>query len=72
MRENCELQDFARSEGRVEAIETNQGRMRGDAFVVTTGAMTPQLSSPLGCALPIQPGKGYCLTMPRPASDELR
>ena len=37
-----------------------------DAFVVATGAMTPFLNDQLGCRIPIQPGKGYSLTMACP------
>jgi D-amino-acid dehydrogenase len=36
-------------------------------FVVATGAWTPLLNRQLGCRLPIQPGKGYSITMPRPS-----
>ena len=36
-------------------------------FVVAAGAWTPLLNEHLGCRVPIQPGKGYSLTMPRPA-----
>ena len=41
--------------------------MAADAFVFATGALTPLLSQHLGCPVPIQPGKGYSITMPRPA-----
>ena len=40
--------------------------MQGDKFVVATGAWTPFLNEHLGCKIPIEPGKGYSLTMPRP------
>ncbi len=46
---------------------TSRGELAADAFVVATGAWTPLLSKHIGCRLPIQPGKGYSLTMPRPA-----
>jgi D-amino-acid dehydrogenase len=36
-------------------------------FVVATGAWTPLLKLDLGCRIPIQPGKGYSMTMARPA-----
>src|SRR5262249_38665202 len=42
------------------------GDIQADAFVVALGAWTPQLSLELGCDLPIQPGKGYSITMSRP------
>ena len=38
-----------------------------DAYVIATGAWTPLLNAELGCKVPIQPGKGYSLTMPRPS-----
>jgi D-amino-acid dehydrogenase len=47
---------------------TSQGELTADAFVVATGAWTPQLARQVGCEVPIQPGKGYSLTMPRPAN----
>ncbi len=40
---------------------------RRDLFVIATGAWTPLLNDELGCQVPIQPGKGYSLTMPRPS-----
>ena len=54
--------------GRAEGIETSAGKLAADAFVVATGALTPMLNRQLGCTIPIQPGKGYSLTMPRPAT----
>lgn len=49
------------------AVLTNGGEIAGDAFVFATGALTPLLSRELGARIPIQPGKGYSITMPRPA-----
>jgi D-amino-acid dehydrogenase len=37
-----------------------------DHFVVATGAWTPLLQEAVGVRLPIQPGKGYSITMARP------
>lgn len=48
------------------AVKTSQGEIAADAFVVATGAWTPLLDRELGFRPPIQPGKGYSLTMPRP------
>jgi D-amino-acid dehydrogenase len=41
-------------------------KVRADAFVLATGAWTPSFARQLGCRIPIQPGKGYSITMPRP------
>jgi D-amino-acid dehydrogenase len=68
--ENCEVRGFIRENGIAKSI-TSPTRQRGpdfaaDAFVVATGAWTPLLNRELGCRNPIQPGKGYSITMPRP------
>ena len=68
IREDCGVSGFGRASGRAGALETDQGELSADAFVVATGALTPRLSRHLGCRIPIQPGKGYSITMPRPAS----
>ena len=52
---------------RAVVAKTSQGEFEADAFVVATGAWTPLLNQHLGCKVPIQPGKGYSLTMARPA-----
>jgi D-amino-acid dehydrogenase len=71
--ENCELQGFddlvsngANSRRAARAI-TLQGEFTADVFIIATGAWTPLLARQIGCRLPIQPGKGYSMTMPRPA-----
>jgi D-amino-acid dehydrogenase len=46
---------------------TSAGTIDADAFVVATGAWTPLLHRELGVRLPIQPGKGYSITMRRPS-----
>jgi D-amino-acid dehydrogenase len=66
IRENCALQDLE-SDGRiVRRLVTSSGPIAADQIVVATGAWTPQLRRLLRCAIPIQPGKGYSLTMARP------
>lgn len=65
--ERCELRDLA-VEGRlVRHAVTSHGDLPADQIVVATGAWTPRLRHLLRSSLPIQPGKGYSLTMPRPA-----
>lgn len=48
--------------GRLHAIETNRGRIRSDVFVLATGAESPLFAKPLGCQIPIVPGKGHSMT----------
>ena len=66
VREHCGWQGFIRRNGRVVAAKTSQGEITADQFVAATGAWTPLLSQELGRPIPIQPGKGYSLTMARP------
>jgi len=64
--EQCELQSIVKSAGRVTHLKTSQGEMSADRLVVATGAWSARLSSELGCRIPIEPGKGYSITMARP------
>src|SRR5690606_27964926 len=66
VREGCELHGFVSRQGKAVAARTAHGELEGDAFVVATGSWTPFLNRALGCKVPIQPGKGYSMTMPRP------
>jgi D-amino-acid dehydrogenase len=68
LRERCAMTGLVRENGRARAVLTDQGEIAADAFVVATGAWTPLLNEHLGCRVPIQPGKGYSITMPRPAN----
>jgi D-amino-acid dehydrogenase len=52
--------------GKAKSVVTEKGTLDADTVVVATGAWTPKLSSELECYIPIQPGKGYSITMPRP------
>lgn len=53
-------------EGRAAAVAADGEEIAADAFVFAVGAATPLLSDLLGVRLPIQPGKGYSITFPRP------
>jgi D-amino-acid dehydrogenase len=52
---------------RASSAITSHGELPADAFVIATGSWTPLLADHVGYRLPIQPGKGYSMTMPRPA-----
>ena len=54
---------------RVMAVETTQGRMAADAFVVSLGTGSPALLRTLNVSLPVYPLKGYSITVP--VSDNL-
>jgi D-amino-acid dehydrogenase len=50
----------------VRALSTPAGDLEADEFVLCTGSWSPGLARGLGLRLPMQPGKGYSLTLPRP------
>ncbi|KQU86864.1 amino acid dehydrogenase [Variovorax sp. Root318D1] len=55
--------------GRIDHVEAtdNEGRfqrIRGDAFVLAMGSLSPIVAAPLGLRLPIYPAKGYSVTLP--------
>jgi D-amino-acid dehydrogenase len=65
--EQCAAKSFVLERNRARAIETTSGEIAAEAFVLAAGALAPRWQKQLGCRIPIQPGKGYSLTMPRPA-----
>ena len=64
--EHCEVKRIVRNEKAAFAVATSNGEISADVFVMATGAWTPLLNKELACRVPIQPGKGYSITMPRP------
>ncbi len=49
---------------RIAAVQTSQGDLRADLYVMCLGNDSPILARPLGIKLPIYPIKGYSLTIP--------
>ena len=65
--EDTEIVGFDSSRNRCESVVTKNGdRLAADHFLLATGAMAPLLERQLRVRLPIQPGKGYSITMQRP------
>ena len=49
---------------KIVAVETSDGRITADAFVLALGSYSPALAKPLGLTLPVYPVKGYSITVP--------
>ena len=64
--ENQHVSGFVGRNGSANGVRTADGEITADEFVVATGPLTPLLNSELGCRIPIEPGKGYSITMARP------
>jgi len=71
--EQTSVTKIVKENGHARAVATKNSRHETDVVdaeqvVIATGAWAPFLNSELGCKIPIQPGKGYSLTMPAPAA----
>lgn len=67
IRERCELIDLDATGRTVRQLTTSRGTLTASQVVIATGAWTPRLQRLLRRPVAILPGKGYSLTMPRPA-----
>lgn len=56
---------FERRNDRVEAVRAGGQRIAAEWVVLATGAFTQPLAATLGVRVPVQPGKGYSVTLPR-------
>jgi D-amino-acid dehydrogenase len=54
------------SRNRIDALRTAQGEIEADEFVLASGSWSPLAVRPLGIRLPLQPGKGYSITLQHP------
>jgi D-amino-acid dehydrogenase len=50
--------------GRLMGVETSQGVLEADAYVLALGTNAPYLLKPLGIRVPVYPLKGYSLSLP--------
>ncbi len=64
--EDCEFSAIKGRTKSAQSVETKKETLQADAFLFASGAWTPLLKQALGCRIPIEPGKGYSITMPRP------
>jgi D-amino-acid dehydrogenase len=65
-RERTAVTGWRSAGGRIEAVMTPAGEVRADEFVLAAGSWSPGVVAGLGLRLPMQPGKGYSLTLERP------
>ena len=64
--DHCQLNTVEKSKGKISSLLTSRGRMAADHYVFATGAWSSKLAADLGCNIPVEPGKGYSVTMSRP------
>jgi D-amino-acid dehydrogenase len=63
---STEVIDFEKSGKRISVVRTTQGDFQPDQVVLAAGSWSPGLARGLGLALPIQPAKGYSITVRSP------
>jgi len=66
IREQCEFLDLESSGSSAQAITTSQGRIEADQVIFATGAWSRMIQQKLKARIPVEPGKGYSITMDRP------
>ncbi|KQM57271.1 MULTISPECIES: D-amino acid dehydrogenase [unclassified Sphingomonas] len=58
------IRRLVRQGDRIIGVETENGTVSGDAYLVAMGSFSPKLVRPLGLKLPVYPVKGYSITVP--------
>ncbi|MEP2988673.1 MAG: FAD-dependent oxidoreductase [Parasphingorhabdus sp.] len=64
--EGCTFLGLEKKTDAVSQIITSHGTMQADHFVLATGAVSAKLAKHFGTDIPIEPGKGYSITMEKP------
>ncbi|STU94004.1 D-amino acid dehydrogenase small subunit [Klebsiella pneumoniae] len=62
----CEVRRLNKRGGRISSLETSQGTLTGDEYVVAAGNGSSSLLGHLGVRVPLCALKGYSLTLPYP------
>lgn len=65
---HTEVFGFETAKGRITCVRTTRGDLHPDDVVLAGGSWSAELAQILGIDLPIQPAKGYSITVRRPAS----
>jgi D-amino-acid dehydrogenase len=64
--EHCEVQGFASTHNTLTAVHTTQGVFPCSHVVLANGAWSSSWNKWVGAHIPVQPGKGYSITMDKP------
>ena len=64
--EDCEVLGFERYGSEISGVKTTRGSFQMEQVVLAAGAWTQPLGKQLGLRLPVQPAKGYSITVERP------
>lgn len=60
---DTQINGLVRNGTSIDHVQTSNGTVRGDKYLVCMGSYSPFLTNPLGIKLPIYPCKGYSITI---------
>ncbi|MGB0014719.1 MAG: FAD-dependent oxidoreductase [Candidatus Sulfotelmatobacter sp.] len=60
---STEVLGFDKSAGRISTVRTTRGDFEAHQVILAAGSWSPELAEDLGLTLPIQPAKGYSITV---------
>jgi D-amino-acid dehydrogenase len=63
MYEKTPVTGFESAEGKVRVVKTASGEFEAEHVILATGALTPSVARDLKLNIPIQPARGYSITM---------
>ena len=63
MYENTPVTGFESANGKIAKVKTNAGDFEAEQVILAAGAWTPSVARDLKLNIPIQPARGYSLTM---------
>lgn len=63
---NAEVLGWRTGDSGLAGVSTQRGEFQADQYVLAGGSWSPLAARELGLKLPLQAGKGYSLTLPRP------
>ena len=66
LNEKTEVLGFGKQGRRIQVVETTCGDFAADEVVLCSGAWSPGVGRGLGLSLPVQPAKGYSVTVRKP------
>ncbi len=63
-RQGVTIHGLAADGQRIAGVQTSEGQVTADRYVVAMGSYSPLLLKPLGLRIPVYPVKGYSITVP--------
>ena len=64
--EDCRVDSIESTADGISGLQTSLGNLSADHYVFAAGAWSSSFADALGCAIPVEPGKGYSVTMTKP------